>query len=454
MPNSTNRRGFLALGGQALALAAVSACTQGSATRQDENTISLWTSFPSDEERKYHTKNFVDAFNQDHSFKVKLTVKDNANLERLQQTAIASGKGPDIVFTSGPSYALEYIDAGKLAPLDAYAEKYDWSGKLQDWAFESGKVEGKLYSLPNSFETMAMFYNKNTLDKHGWKPPANRSDFEALCADAKGKGLVPLLAGNADWKPATEWYVSIFFRHFAGPEAVYSALKGETPWTDPVFVDAITLLDSYFQKGWFGGDVKTYFTNRFDALNARLVKGEVALDLTGSWALNEMKRFFGTDGAKAEAWDWAPIPALGSDVPEGTYALAVGGTFSVNADSKHKDQAAEYIDWLFSDPKRQGRAVAAVAAQPYPLNYADDDFPADVDPRIKRLYVALTEAKHFGYVTWTFWPPKSDVYIYEQMDRVITGALTPKDYCAGLQKVFSEELKAGKVPPIPKPSSE
>jgi raffinose/stachyose/melibiose transport system substrate-binding protein len=56
-------------------------------------------------------------------------------------------------------------------------------------------------------------------------------------------------------------------------------------------------------------------------------------------------------------------------------------------------------------------------------------------------------------VTWTFWPPKSDVYIYEEMDKVLTGKITPKEYCGGLDEVFTEEREANKVPPLPKPVS-
>jgi len=447
-----SRRRLLSLSGSAAALAALSACTQGSATRRDANAITLWAAFQRNADRQYFEKHFVDAFNQTHDFQVKLTVKDVESLERLQQTAIASGQGPDIVVTSGPSYALEYVNADKLLPLDTYAEQGGWAEKLQSWAYDAGKVGDTLYSIPSSFETMIAFVNKEVMEKYGWTPPRTREDFEELCAEAQGHGLMPVLAGSADWKPATEWHVSVILNHYAGPEAVYAALTGETPWTDPVFVDAITLLNSYFQKGWFGGGVKEYFTNRFDTLNARFAKGEIALDIVGSWAFADMKNFFdGKTGAGPQAWDWAPLPAFRDGVPQELYTLSVGGTYSINADSANPDKAAEYLTWLLSDTKRVGEAVAAIAFQPYPLHYKESDFPPATDERIRRLYVDLAAARSFGYVTWTFWPPKSDVYIYQEMDKVLTGKLTPKEYCAGLDEVFQEERKAGKVPPIPPP---
>jgi raffinose/stachyose/melibiose transport system substrate-binding protein len=72
---------------------------------------------------------------------------------------------------------------------------------------------------------------------------------------------------------------------------------------------------------------------------------------------------------------------------------------------------------------------------------------------MKRQYLLLNATKTFGYTTWTFWPAKSDTYIYQQMDKVLAGQLTPKDYCAGLDSVFQQEFKAGKTPPVPAPGA-
>lgn len=446
-----SRRALLAGAGLGL----LASCRQGSATRNDANTVTFWASFSRDDQRRYFEQHFIDDFGDAHDFSVRMIVKDSSTLERLQQTAIASGQGPDIVFTSGPSYALEYVNARKLAPLDIYAERFRWDRKLQSWALNAGKVGNKLYSIPSSYETMVCFVNAETMDEHGWKAPANRDDFEALCDDAMGQGLIPILAGNADWKPATEWYVSVFFNQYAGPEALHSALTGDTPWTDPVFVDAISLLNDYFQKGWFGGGIKEYFTNRFDTLHTRFAQGEVALDITGSWGFGDMRTYFsGESGAADEdAWDWVRLPTLADGVPEDIFALAVGATYSINADTVDPDKAATYLDWLIEDPRRQGAAVAAIDWQPLPLSYRATDFPEELDERVRRFYADFADTRNLGYVTWTFWPPKSDVFIYEQMDRVIAGKLSPQEYCEGLDEVFREELRDGKVPPIPEPSS-
>ena len=57
-----------------------------------------------------------------------------------------------------------------------------------------------------------------------------------------------------------------------------------------------------------------------------------------------------------------------------------------------------------------------------------------------------------GYTTWTFWPPKSDTYIYTEMEKVVTGEVSPASYCHGLQQLFRQERSAGNVPASPPPS--
>lgn len=406
----------------------------------------MWSAFSSDANQKYFQAHFIDPYNANagKSAQVTMTVKDSATLERLQQTAIASGMGPTLIFTSGPSYALQYANAGKLEPLDHYARKYGWAEKVLPWAFDAGKVGGKLYSLPNSYEAMVFYYDRKTFQKHGWKPPTNRQEFEALCSDAADHGMTPVATGSADWPATTEWHVSVFLNHFAGPDAVYQALTGKVKWTDPVFVDAISLMNKYFQRGWFGGSVDRYFTNRTDAYYAALPSGKAAMVIVGTWAFSDLPPYYEND---AKGWDWAPVPSLSDHVPPAPYAIGSGGTLSINSDSKHADQAAAYLNWMYSDPHRHAQAVADINLEPYPVHLSASDFPHNVDPRVERFYIDIARSKNLGYTTWTFWPPRSDTYIYKKMDSVLTGKMTPAEYCSGLNDIFSEERGLNRVPP-------
>ncbi len=211
------------------------------------------------------------------------------------------------------------------------------------------------------------------------------------------------------------------------------------------------MLKAWFDKGWFGGSTDRYFTNKFANVYGGLAKGEVALMFNGSWTFSEIAPYFGKEAGNDATWDWAPLPSMNSGVAAGVQPLSVGGAYSINKDCRHPDQAAAVLDYFAGDPDRQLASLAATGVAPSPVKVAEKDFPADVDPRVKRQYLQLSAGENFGYTTWTFWPPKSDTYIYEQVEKVLTGQLSPQDYCAGLDKLFQEELQAGKRPPVPAP---
>ena len=62
-------------------------------------------------------------------------------------------------------------------------------------------------------------------------------------------GIQPITAGNAGWRGVNEWFVTMFWNHYSGPDALYQALTGQIPWTDPVFVEPLQILQKWFQNG-------------------------------------------------------------------------------------------------------------------------------------------------------------------------------------------------------------
>jgi raffinose/stachyose/melibiose transport system substrate-binding protein len=447
-----SRRRFLQLtGGTALGATLLTACGSGSGAAG--NQIDFWYAFGTTDIQRYYQQNFIDDYNKTTpAAKVQMSVKQVDTLDRLTQTAIASGNGPDIISTSSPAQALNYVGNGNLLPLDPYIDELGWQQAFLPWALDVGRVGGKLYSLPASYETMAVFYNPRTFSAHGWKPPTSRAEFESICADAAAKGIVPIGAGSAEWKAASEWHVTWVWNTFAGPQALYEALTGKRRRTDPVFVDAIAMLKGWFDKGWFGGGTDRYFTNKFATLYQKLATGQSAMQVSGSWSFTEIAPYFGKAAGNSATWDWAPLPSTNSAVPAGVFPLSIGNVFSINKDSKNPDAAAAFLNYIETDSARQLQALAAVGQEPTPIKLAAADFPSSTDPRMKRQYLQLIAAKNVGYTTWTFWPNKTETYINTQINKVFTGQLSPKDFCAGVDALFQPEFKAGKVPPVPAPT--
>ena len=191
-------------------------------------------------------------------------------------------------------------------------------------------MDGKLYGLPLTFESMILLYNTAVFKELGLNPPTNRAEFEAAAEAIKASGRVPIAYGNVGWQPTNEHLVGMWLNATAGEQAVYEALTGARRWDDPVFVDAINLLTDYIaKKGYFGGSLEDYYSLDWNTMFPMLASGKGGMMTIGTWGFRGATDFF-TDNP--DDWDWTKMPSMNEGVNQG-YDLAIGSTISLNAKS-------------------------------------------------------------------------------------------------------------------------
>lgn len=424
------------------------AATSAPAASGEKVKVVWWTENSEEQYQQKLKENFVDTFNAAHP-NIELELKFTDKLDEVLRTAVQAGAGPDIIQTPGPAFVAEYIAAGHIAPLDSYSKLYAWDSKIFKWALESGKLDGKLYSLPLTYETMVMWYSKKTLAANGWKVPTNRAELEKIAEEAKAKKISPFVNGNAGWKGVNEWLVSSWYGNYAGAETVYKALKQEIKWDDANLVGSIALLADYMQKGYFRGSKESYFATDFPEIDADLAAGKGVFDFAGTWAFGGKPSQF-KDGP--DDWDWSPVPALRDGVTP-SFPIGIGSTLSISSKAKNPEAVAEVLAWVYGDTKRAAKIIHDVPGEwVVPIDMKKEDFPAGTDPRFVRALETIASASKsgdYGYTTWTFWPKKSDQFIIEQMDAVFAGKMTPAEFSAKLQETYAAEAADNKLPPIP-----
>ncbi len=419
------------------------------ATRAQDNVeLTMWLDTTGGSEGAECTQaNAIDVFNaQDNGITVNATMQ--ANAWDATRTAIAGGVGPDIVGTPGPSFAMQLALAGQLAALDDYAKDLGWDERFAEGSLDLGMAEGKLYSIPTELETLVLYYNKTLFEEHGWEPPKTLDELMTLAATIQEAGIIPFSHANAEWRPANEWFVGEMLNHSAGgPQKVYDALVGNVKWTDPDFVAAIDALNQMQQNGWFMGGLDRYYTTTFPEAGAALGAGEAAMNIEGTWFLADEAAYFGEAAGNSNEIGWAPMPSVTGDA---IFDLGIGNTYSINNNSQHKDEAAKFIDFWFS-PENQATMLVKCGTVPAAVDLTGQDLTG-VNPNLAEILAAMNDAfaaGNYGYTTWTFWPPASETYLIEEIERVWAGEITPEEYLAGHQEKFDAERTAGAVPPIP-----
>lgn len=430
-----------------LVLSACVAPVAAPAEGPEKVTISFWYDPPSGGEgADCYEENIVVPFNE-QSETIFVDAVAQPEAWNATRTALAAGEGPDVVRTPGPSFVFELAQAGQLLPLDDYVQSEGWDDLFVDWALSLGEVDGQIYSLADELETLVLYYNKTLFEANGWEPPRTMAEMHQLAEVIHNQDIIPFAHANMEWRPANEWHVGEYLNHVAGPQKVYEALTGQIPWTDPDFVTAIEMLNEAQQKGWFGGGLELYYTSPFDEVRGLLGRGEAAMNIEGTWTAANMDTNYFTEENGGNEWDWVPVP---SQTGEPIYDIGMGNTSSINRNSQYPAETAEFLSYSFS-PESQAKLLRNCGKAPAPVRLTSDAMEG-VDPRIAAIFIdlaAASDAGGYGYTTWTFWPPKSDVYIYEEIERVWAGEITAEEYLQGLDELFQEELAAGAIPPIP-----
>ncbi|MCY3905809.1 MAG: extracellular solute-binding protein [Anaerolineaceae bacterium] len=424
----------------------------GAVSAQDGVTITWWSevfSMPSNIQEV-----LVDAFNAAHPG-ITLEMVGQESLNETLRVAIQAGEAPDLLVTPGASFIAEFVDAGLVEPLDDAAAELGWADKILDWAYQSGQLGGVLYSIPLTYESLVLFYNKTVFEENGWEAPATFEEFEAIVAAAQDIGIYPLAYGNATWQPSNEHLMGMYLNAYAGRENVYKALVGEIPWTHESIVGATELLREHIaDKGWYSGSLENYFANGGDDWRAEFASGEAAMILSGTWNFRSIGGFFEEAGNE---WDWVPIPSMSDMAGEYGYELATGTTVSVNAQSPNKDAAIKALDFLISDPALVLKLAADVGFGEWvvPVHFGVDDFPEGTDERVVRFFsdfAAVTGEGRIGYTTWTFWPNDPNVHLWEAVENVWWGDISVEEYLEEHERLWQIERDAGNLLPVPAPA--
>jgi raffinose/stachyose/melibiose transport system substrate-binding protein len=241
------------------------------------------------------------------------------------------------------------VEAGVLADLGPYAEKYRW-----DEIFSPGLVtrnsftpdgatfgKGNLYGIAPNAELVGVYYRKDIFDELGLEIPATFGEFEASLETIKQAGYVPISFGNLDGWPA--FHIHSEIQNALIPDRSYvdniMFAWEPTTWDTPENVEAAAKVQEWVDAG--------YFTPGFEGIGyddstALFDGGEGAMMLTGSWMSSTFE-----EGPNADNIGFFLVPP----VEDYGYKMSVGGTgmaYAIRADSPKADLAAEYINMVMS----------------------------------------------------------------------------------------------------------
>lgn len=434
-----------------VAIAAASLLVAASSQTWAKEPITLWFWGAPPNLQEAFQKNLVEPFNASQD-QYELQMDYNNDVDNNVRVSLLAGEGPDLVYTSGPSYIAPLAKAGALEPLETYAGKYGWADRLLKPVLDTCQQLDHLYCLPPSLISDGMFYNKALLAEKGWAVPKTLDEVETVMKAAQADGLYASVTGNKGWQPVNENYASIFINNIVGPSKFYDILTSGQGWTSPEMTKAIDESARWFNAGYLGG--KDYFSLNFDESISLVSQKKAPFFFAPSigfqWATNYFK------DATANDFAFAPIPRLDASQPYPIYDIGVAFTLSINAHSKVKDGAALVLDRIFSPEFAAGMAKVWPGYWGIPLK----QFPKDPEATgLTKSFLdamadmtAAVDKGSFGFKIGTFFPPATSQVMFEDIESVWLGKMSAADMLKKAETTFAEEKAQGLTQNLPKPS--
>lgn len=309
--------------------AVVAVAAAGTAVAGD---LTFWTW--RQEDRSQYAQLFAD-FNKLHpDVRIKYEAFEPQSYGTVLSTALAAGKGPDVIHVRAYGGLEQFSRAGYLLPLDPTTIPELGNFAPSSMGSVSQRSDGRVYAVPFASQTLGLFYNTEIFQRLGLKPPATWDELLQLGKALKERNVVPLANGMATaWM--TEVFTSVFTGSFLGNAFVEDVLAGRATFADPRYVAALaklTELRDLLPPGYMGIDYPT--------MQQLFLSGRAAMFAGGSFEIANFRRQ--NPNLKME-FVAPPAPAAGQ--PQLVSVFYDGG-YAINAKTPNQADAVKLIRFM------------------------------------------------------------------------------------------------------------
>ncbi len=195
---------------------------------------------------------------------------------------VSAGNPPTAVQMLGFDI-LDWAKQGKLANLNAVAQRENWDAVVPAALQKFAKYDGQWVSAPvNVHSTNWVWANKKILDDLGIQQPGTWDEFVAALEKVKASGKVALAHGGQAWQDAT------IFDGVAmatgGPNFYRAAFID----LDPKALNSETMRKTFERMAVLRGFVDENFSGRdWNLASAMVINNEAAFQIMGDWAKGE-----------------------------------------------------------------------------------------------------------------------------------------------------------------------
>lgn len=316
----------------------------------EKTVVKFQTWNPGDEK---YTHAMLEKFEEEHpDIQIDYTFMPYTDHVEKLKVDLSAGDAADVYGVQTGAMYKEFRDFEEdLTPY--MAEKYgdDWTSNFNEYAMSLLQGDdGEYYAVPLGLSYAGYVWaNMSYFDKYNLELPTNYDELKEVCQTFRDNGEYPLVIGAKDsWINIDTW---MNIAADINKDKLYSAIEGETPFTDEDLVQSFQIwqncfTDSVFQDGALGVGMYTDSTDMYQK------EGSIPMILNGSWALGaymdsdeQSQEVYNSEGANHKIFlmDW------NNDGKIAPVEEAVDVSLAINNQSKVKDAAWTFVDWMIHE---------------------------------------------------------------------------------------------------------
>lgn len=316
----------------------------------EKTVVKFQTWNPGDEE---NTHAMLEKFEEEHpDIQIDYTFMPYTDHVEKLKVDLSAGDAADVYGVQTGAMYKEFRDFEEdLTPYLVKEYGDDWASNYNEYAMSLLKGDdGEYYAVPLGLSYAGYVWaNMKYFDKYGLELPTNYDELKEVCKTFRDNGEYPLVIGAKDsWINIDTW---MNIAADINTEKLYSAIEGETPFTDEDLVQSFQIwqncfTDGVFQDGALGVGMYTDSTDMYQK------EGSVPMILNGSWSLGaymdsdeQSQEVYNGEGANHKIFlmDW------NNDGKIAPVEEAVDVSLAINNQSKVKDAAWTFVDWMIHE---------------------------------------------------------------------------------------------------------